>query len=98
MSRHTKHLPPGWYIDDDQLYSADGYCRCVRFEGKLEHHRVALSLRNYGHDDYAALWDTNAANLVEVLKSISSLAAGGAGELCEDIKRRADNAISFSKS
>jgi hypothetical protein len=96
MKKHTKHLPPGWYIEGVHLHSADGHSRCVNFDSGLEYERVSLTLRNYGHEDFAALWDTNAAQLVEVLKAISALAANGTGDICQDIKRRADSAIQFA--
>ena len=96
MKKHTKHLPLGWYIEGVHLHSADGHSRCVKFDSGLEYERVSLTLRNYGHEDFAALWDTNAAQLVEVLKSISLLASGCASDICQDIKRRADHAISFA--
>ena len=96
MKKHTKHLPPGWYIEGVHLHSADGHSRCVKFDSGLEYERVSLSLRNYGHDDFAALWDISATHLVEALRSISILAGGCASDTCQDIKRRADNAIQFA--
>lgn len=96
MKKHTTNLPPGWYIEGVHLHSADGTSRCVKFDSGLEYERVSLSLRNYGHDDYAALWDPSARALIEVLKSISGLAAESKCGTCQDIKRRADNAIQFA--
>ena len=96
MKQHTKNLPPGWYIEGLHLHSADGYSRCVKFNDGLQHERVSLTLKNYGHEDFAALWEANATQLIEVLRSISELASKGTGGTCKDIKRRADHAIAFA--
>ena len=96
MRHHVNKLPPGWYVEGLHLHSADGHSRCVNFSGKLQHERVSLTLKNYGHADYAALWEADAAQLLEVLKSISGLASRDTGDTCRDIKRRADHAIAFA--
>ena len=96
MKTHTKHLPPGWYIEGVHLHSADGHSRCVKFDNGLEYERVSLSLRNYGHEDFASLWDVNASHLLDALRSISKLASEGSGEICQAIKRRADKAIEIA--
>ena len=93
----TKHLPLGWFIEGDHLHDPDGYSRCVRFDAGLERARVAQCLSNHGHDDFAALWEPNAAHLVEVLKSISALAEQGDSDICQDIRRRSDAAIAFAQ-